>query len=165
MLAGGALLARVCGRNLDQHAAGLLQLVPKHRLELVPTYVQDGPVEAALLRHIPTWLCQCATGACDHVLRSKILNRNQAIVPHQGAGGNMCQMLARFGVARLQSRDPGPGFRVTSRTPSLARHFALRTAQSCLARCHGRWQRYLRPQRQSRPRLNEAGSCHAWEIF
>ena len=55
----------------------------------------------------------------------------------------MCQMLARFGVARLQSRDPGPGFRVTSRTPSLARHFALRTAQSCLARCHGRWQRYL----------------------
>ncbi len=67
MPAGCAFLAGIGRWNLDQHAAGLLQLVRQHGFELEPAHVLDRPVQPALLRHMRAGLCNGATRTCNPI--------------------------------------------------------------------------------------------------
>src|SRR6516225_8590033 len=61
-----ACLAGVGGWHFDEPSAPLGQLVAQHDTEGAPSLIEDGPVEAGFLAHVPSRRCRRSCRRCGH---------------------------------------------------------------------------------------------------
>ncbi len=95
------------------------RLVGKHRLDLVPTYIQDGAVKSALL-------CDADKGgASGHVLGAQPLDNDRAILASDGRRGLMRPVFAGTGLPCLDGGRAADRFKPALRSSLAPRHYPL----------------------------------------
>jgi len=99
-MAPGASPGCIPGRHLDQLAATPGQLISKLASDLAPSNIQNGSIEARLLRHIEPWRLGRATGRARHGLNAQGLDHDHAVVFRE-MGRDLVTGIA------AAARDPG----------------------------------------------------------
>jgi hypothetical protein len=141
---GAAGLRRVGRIDLDQ-ASGL---VSEHDIDLVPTYIEDGTIETALLRDIAAGRGDGSSHAGCHVLCTQPLDDHRAMPTADISRRGVCPMLADARLARPEFSNAAIGFGVARRAAFAATGNALSFADTLVQDINASRQGVARSVRQ-----------------
>lgn len=129
MAAARARPAGVVRRHRQQHAAVPGHLVGKLPSELAPPLVENGAVQARLLRYFRARLFYRALGRARHIAHLYILDADERAVLADRRRGFVQEVFAGIGDAGVNLLDAGLRLLPVVAEPDLAAHAALVTGQ------------------------------------
>ena len=109
-----------------------MRLVKQHRLDLVPTHVKNGAVEATLLSDIPAWRFNSPGDRCRHIFDLKAFDNNSSELAADVSCHLVRPMLADTGLFSLNRSNPTNDFRPAARATFAAAGDALSLSRLAL---------------------------------